>query len=193
MKDAPRPWIKRIAIACTLLVLVVASGRWLVAQADGPFFIFAGGPFRSGDPVRFDEMDWSRLDTLHELQMEIVGDATSLTLWFSVHEGAAYVACDLDCVDGKLSRWPVHVERDNRVVLRIEGQNVEGRLSHVPHGTEEYTGVRAGRKQKYSGEGGGRAASETAAHGAVVNVGEALTGRANRTEPGDRLYRFDPR
>ena len=29
--------------------------------------------------------------------------------------------------------------------------------------------------------------------GAVVVLGEALTGRSQSTEPGDRLYRLDPR
>ena len=38
-----------------------------------------------------------------------------------------------------------------------------------------------------------RAAAETAAHEAVVEVGEVLTGRAAKSEPGDRLYRIAPR
>jgi hypothetical protein len=63
----------------------------------------------------------------------------------------------------------------------------------VPHGTDEYAQVRAGRDRKYSGADGGRAAAETAAHATVVEVGEVLTGRAQRAEPGDRLYRVDPR
>jgi hypothetical protein len=49
------------------------------------------------------------------------------------------------------------------------------------------------RERKYAGDEGGRAAAETAAHGAVVEVGEALTGRARRSEPGDRMYRVAPR
>jgi len=56
----------------------------------------------------------------------------------------------------------------------------------------EYEVVRAGRERKYSGNEGGRAAAETAAHGAVVEWGEVLTGRSRRDEPGDRLYRIDP-
>jgi hypothetical protein len=47
--------------------------------------------------------------------------------------------------------------------------------------------------RKYSGEGDARAAAETAAHNTVVEVGEVLTGRATRDEPGDRLYRVEPR
>jgi hypothetical protein len=104
-----------------------------------------------------------------------------------------YVACDLDCIGGRLTRWPQQIERDDRVVIRIEGMRAEARLVHVPHGSAEYETVKAGRARKYSGNSGGRAAAETAAHGAVVGVGEALTGRSKRKEPGDRLYRVDPR
>ena len=195
MEDEPRArtWLRRFAALLGLLVAAFVGGSLLLSRADGPVFVFAGGPLRSGERVDLAEIDWEGLDALTELEMEIVGSARSLTLWFSVHEGAAYVACDLDCVGGRLTRWPQQIERDDRVVVRIDDQRAEARLSHVPHGSEEYAAVRAGRERKYSGSGGGRAAAESAAHDAVVGVGEALTGRAGRAEPGDRLYRVDPR
>jgi hypothetical protein len=175
------------------LAFAIAGGVFFVSRADGPVWILAGGPFRSGEPVELTAIDWTDLDHLHELEMEIVGAESSRTLWFSVYEGVPYVACDLDCVGGRLTRWPQQIEQDDRVVIRIDGKLAEGRLTHVPHGTKEYEVVRAGREWKYSGAEGGRAAAETAAHGAVVEVGEALTGRSSRKEPGDRLYRVDPR
>jgi len=183
----------RFAAITALLGVVLAGGALLLSRADGPVFVFAGGPFRSGEQVDFADMDWESLDERHELELEIVAAKSSLTLWFSVYEGVLYVACDLDCVGGRLDRWPEQIERDDRVVIRIDAKRVEGRLVHVPHGSAEYAAARAGRKRKYSGDEGGRAAAETAAHGAVVEVGEALTGRAGRNEPGDRLYRLDPR
>ena len=143
--------------------------------------------------MELSELDWTSLDSLHELEMEIVGTGNSLTLWFSVHDGIPYVACDLDCVGGVLKRWPQQVEFDKRVVVRIDEKRADGLLVHVPHETSEYTRVRSGRNQKYAGESGGRAAAETAAHSTVVNVGEALTGRDQLEEPGDRIYRIDPR
>lgn len=184
---------KRLAAVALGLALAAALALFLVSRADGPVFVFAGGPFRSGELVALGDLDWTALDARHELEMEIVGEASSLTLWFSVHDGKPYVACDLDCVGGVLERWPQQVVDDDRVVLRIDGRRAEGRLVHVPHGTEEYAAVRAGRNAKYSGDAGGRAGAETAAHGAVVGVGEVLTGRATREEPGDRLFRVDSR
>jgi hypothetical protein len=186
-------WPRRLAVIVGLLVLVIAGGAFLMSRADGPVFVFAGGPLRSGEMVELVVLDWEALDALHELEMEIVGAGRSLTLWFSVFGGVPYVACGLDCVDGRLTRWPQQIERDDRVVIRIDGRRVEARLTHVPHGSTEYAAAQAVREEKYSGEAGGRAGAETAAHGAVIGLGEALTGRSEREEPGDRLYRVDPR
>jgi hypothetical protein len=185
--------IRRLAVIVGLLFATLVGVVFLISRADGPVFVFAGGPLRSGEQVDFADMDWEPLDELHELELEIVGAASSRTLWFSVHEGVPYVACDLDCIDGLLARWPQQIERDDRVVIRIDAKRVQGRLIHVPHESTEYAAVRAGRQRKYSGDEGGRAAAEAAAHGTVVEVGEALTGRSKREEPGDRLYRVDPR
>ena len=195
MEDTSRRsgWLGRLAAIIALLFAMLAGGAFLLSRADGPVFVFAGGPLRSGEQVGFADMDWHALDALHELELEIVGAESSRTLWFSVHEGVPYVACDLDCIDGRLARWPQQIERDARVVVRIDAKRVDGRLIHVPHGSAEYEVVRAGRSLKYSGDEGGRAATETAAHSTVVGVGEALTGRSKRSEPGDRLYRVDPR
>ena len=195
MATPPRSgiWLRRLAIALAGVVVAGVAGSWLLARADGPLWVFAGGPIRSGERVHLEALDWNALDALHELEMEIVGAESSRTLWFSVSEGVPYVACDLDCVGGRLSRWPQQIARDDRVVIRIDGRRADARLVHVPHGSDEYAMARADRERKYSGDDGGRAAAETAAHGAVVDIGEALTGRAEREEPGDRLYRVVPR
>lgn len=184
---------RRLVVLLGLLVAAWAVGSFLMSRADGPVFIFAGGPLRSGERIALSDLDWATLDERHELELEIVAESTSLTLWFSVHDGVPYVACDLDCVGGRLTRWPQQIERDDRVVVRIDDKRADARLAHVPHESEEYAVVRAGRNRKYAGDAGGRAATETAAHSTVVEVGEVLTGRANRNAPGDRLYRVDPR
>lgn len=193
MSPRRRTWLLRLATVAGLGLVAYAAGSFLLSRADGPVFVFAGGPLRSGERVAFEDVDWTALDGLNELEMEIVGAGSSRTLWFSVSDGLPYVACDLDCVGGRLERWPQQIDRDDRVVVRVDGRLVEGRLVHVPHESDEYARARARREQKYSGEAGARAAAETAAHGAVVEVGEVLTGRSGRTEPGDRMYRVAPR
>jgi hypothetical protein len=186
-------WVRRIAILLGVLAVGLAAGAFTLSRADGPVFVFAGGPLVAGELVKLADMDWQTLDTLHEFELEIVGAESSRTLWFSVTEGAVYVGCDLDCIGGRLTRWPQQIERDARVVVRIDGKRVEGQLIHVPHGSEEYETAGADRWKKYSGAEGGSAAASTAAHATVVEFGEVLTGRASRDEPGDRLYRLDAR
>lgn len=186
-------WLRGLAALAVVLIVALAGGMLLLSRADGPVGIFAGGPLRSGESTGLADIDWTALDVLPDLELEIVGEGRSRTLWFSVHEGVPYVACDLDCVGGRLTRWPQQIERDDRVVIRIDGRRAEGRLVHVPHETPEYAVVRAGRERKFSGAGGAGAAASVAAHDAVVDVGESLTGRSKRSEPGDRLYRVDPR
>ncbi len=188
-----RSWPKRIALVLGLLLLGAGVGAFAISRADGPWWVFHGGPFRSGELVALDAIDWEGLDALHVLEMEIVGEESSLTLWFSVNEGVPYVACDLDCVGGRLNRWPQQIAKDDRVVIRIDGKRAEARLVHVPHGTEEYALARTVRDRKYAGEKDAGAAVETAAHGAVVGVGEVLTGRDQLEEPGDRMFRVAPR
>lgn len=192
-KSVVRSWPGRLGVILALLTTTALVSSFLLSRADGPLFVFSGGPLRAGEPVELAVLDWHSLDSLHELEMEIVGAESSLTLWFSVHGGVPYVACDLDCVGGMLTRWPQQIDIDPRVVIRIDAKRAEGRLVHIPHGTDEYATVRAGRNQKFSGDAGGRAGAETDAHNTVVNLGEMITGRAQREEPGDRLYRIDPR
>jgi hypothetical protein len=192
-KTTPRSsWIVRIFAIVGLFFCALALGAFILSRADGPTFVFAGGPMISGTQVGLTDVDWVALDELHEFEVEIVGAATSRTLWFSTFEGVPYIACDLDCIGGLLTRWPQQIERDDRVVVRIDKKLMKGRLIHVPHETAEYEAARAARELKYSGGEGGRAASETAAHSTVVGVGEVLTGRSKRKEPGDRLFRVGP-
>ena len=185
-------WTRILAAVALVLVVLGLGGYWGLSRADGPVWVFAGGPFRSGEIVAFEDLDWGVLDARHELELEIVGAESSRILWFNAVEGAVYVGCDLDCIGGRLTRWPQQIERDDRVVIRIDGKRVVGRLVHVPHATEEYVAVHVARARKYAGDSGGRAAAETAAHGAIVEWGEVLTGRTENEEPGDRLYRFEP-
>ncbi len=185
--------LRRLAAILALGIATLTAATLLLSRADGPIFVFAGGPLRSGEQVGLADLDWIELDRLHALELEIVGAGTSRTLWFSVYEGVPYVGCDLDCLGGLLSRWPQQIELDDRVVIRIDKKRAEGRLVHVPHGSAEYRFARAERLQKYSGDEGAFDATETAAHNAVIDMGNAMTGRSKRTDPGDRLYRVEVR
>src|SRR5690606_15404483 len=54
-----RDWLRRLGALALLLGGVVVVGRLLLARADGPVLIFAGGPLRSGERVALDALDWT--------------------------------------------------------------------------------------------------------------------------------------
>ena len=54
-----RTGLVRLAAISALLVAAIAGGAWLLSRADGPLFVFAGGPLRSGEQLNFADMDWT--------------------------------------------------------------------------------------------------------------------------------------
>ncbi len=55
MEDASRrrAWLGRLTAIVGLLVATLAGGALLLSRADGPVFVFAGGPLRTGEQVEF--------------------------------------------------------------------------------------------------------------------------------------------
>ena len=66
-------WGKRIALGAGIVLIFVVAAALFISRADGPFFIFQGGPFRSGELVAYEALDWSALDDRTELELELVG------------------------------------------------------------------------------------------------------------------------
>ena len=64
------------AVLGGLLAVAVAIPVAL-ARSDGPVLVFRGGPFRTGEPVAFESVDWPALDDALDLEIELVGARTS--------------------------------------------------------------------------------------------------------------------
>jgi hypothetical protein len=152
--------------------------------SDGPVLVFPGGPLRTGEPMAFDAVDWQGLDRFRELELEAERTGRSRLLWFSVYEGRPYFSCGFGCDGGWPKRWPYHIDRDARVVLRIDGKRIEARLERVPEDSPEYLAARTTRTIKFGGGGGSREAVEREAAESVVRLGRQLSGA-----PKGRLYR----
>jgi hypothetical protein len=170
-----------------IVVCVLAFATFL-RFADGPVLVLPGGPLRSGEPVAFESVDWGELDRFRELELEVQHTGTSRLLWFSVYEGRPYFSCGFACDGGWPKRWPYHVDRDGRVVLRLDGQRIEARLERVAEHSPEYAAARGTRERKFSGASGGREAVEQVAAESVVQWGSQVS-----DAPKGRLYRAVPR
>jgi hypothetical protein len=179
--------VRRRTFARTFGSIVLACIGFAVFLrfSDGPVLVFTGGPLRAGEPTAFEAVDWRAQDYLRELELEVERTGRSRLLWFSVYEGRPYFSCGFGCEEEWPKRWPYHVERDSRVVLRLDGKRIEARLERVPEGSEEYAAALATRRSKFGSSSGGRAAAEREAAESVVRWGGQLSGAA----PKGRLYR----
>jgi hypothetical protein len=126
------------AVGGLLVVAVLALAALLIGArfADGPLAIVAGGPFRSGELVTGPEPDWSFLRDVREVQFQLLEPPRSRTTWVLVHEGKAYIPSGyMTTWWGKIwKQWPHEVEKDPRILLRVDGKLYERRLVRVHEG-----------------------------------------------------------
>lgn len=177
-------WRRRIGRLSAWIVVAVLAFATFLRFSDGPVLVLPGGPLRSGLPVAFESVDWGELDALREIEVELQRTGTSRLLWFSVYQGRPYLSCGFACDGGWPKRWPYHVDRDARVVLRLDGKRIEARLERVAEDSPEYAAARRAREIKFKGVSEGREAAEQVAAESVVRLGSQLS-----DAPKSRLYR----
>ncbi len=107
-----------------VLALAVIAAAVLVGGrfADGPLGVIAGGPFKSGEPHRGAEPDWSFVKEMETIELQTVAPARSRTTWVLYHNGRVFVPCGyMDSTWGKIwKQWPIEAQRDGRAIIRID-------------------------------------------------------------------------
>ena len=90
-----RATLRYLSYAAGALVLIATVAVLLIQRfADGPVAFLQGGPFSSGELVSGPVDDWSFADG-EMVEFELVGYGTSRTAGYIVHDGQAYMTCDL--------------------------------------------------------------------------------------------------
>lgn len=118
------------------LILVGAIGV-LVAQriSDGPLEFLQGGPFKTGELVEAPVDDWS-FGAGRNVEFELVGYGTSRTAGYIMHEGTAYMTCDLGFMWNRFEgqqrlilnliyvfkHWHRDAVEDGRALIRHDGR-----------------------------------------------------------------------
>ena len=121
----------------TAALLVVGAIGILVAQrvSDGPMGPLQGGRFTTGELVTRRFEDWS-FAVGKMVELELVGPGTSRVAGFVMHDGVAYMTCDLGFMwsrfEGRrrliphlihlVEHWHEDALQDGRALLRIEGK-----------------------------------------------------------------------
>jgi len=130
-------------------------------------------------------MDWPSVSNVREVELQLLAPVRSRTTWLLVEEGTPYIPCAF-CTNHFLKRWPRELEGDNRVILRVSGQRIEGRAVRVVD-AEEVVAVARRSAQKY---GGSRAVS------AAVEAAESNVNKRPEDDAPDAsywLFRIEPR
>jgi|TARA_B100001750_G_scaffold58979_1_gene46705 hypothetical protein len=157
--------IKRLLtiVVCLLLIPATAVVTAAVKQrfADGPNRFFSGGPLIAGAMHMGSEPDWSFVNDITTIELQLVEPPRSRRIWTVEHEGKLYVWSGYmgTTVGRWWKSWPRQAEQDGRAVLRIDGNRYERQLVRITSG-DALDGICKAITDKYPSETT-RAAVET--------------------------------
>jgi hypothetical protein len=138
-------WLKYTGITLVAVVFLAALGILLTQRfSDGPIEFLQGGPFRTGELVEEPVEDWS-FGVGKNTEFELEGFGTSRTAGYIMHDGIAYMTCDLGFMwnrfDGRqrmilnliyvFKHWHEDAVQDGRARLRIDGKIYEANFVKV--------------------------------------------------------------
>ena len=141
-----------IVVGCLLLIPVTAVLTAAVKQrfADGPNRVFSGGRLLSGELHAGPEPDWSFVEDIGTIELQLLDPPRSRRIWTTEHDGKLYVWSGyMSTAVGRLwKRWPVQAMQDGRAVIRIEGKRYERQLVRIESG-EILDGISSAIRDKY--------------------------------------------
>ena len=152
----------RIFGGIILALVVVLTGTLIGARfADGPWGIVAGGPFKTGEPYRGPEPDWSFVKDIDVIELQSVEPARSRTTWVVYHDGRAFIPCGyMNSAWGRIwKQWPIEADRDGRATVRIDGTLYDRYLVRISDSDTMRPIVRE-LARKYFGQAAAELASE---------------------------------
>lgn len=140
-------------VGVVLLVPAVALGtlRYVNHDADGPSILFPGGELVSGELYEGPEPDWSFVDRVATVELQLSDPPNSRLIWIIQNEGRIFVASGyMSTTLGRLwKHWAVRADAgDSLAVVRIEGTRYERQLVRIANGPV-LEGVAAGMRTKY--------------------------------------------
>ena len=111
--------------AAVALVLVALGARF----HDGPLGLFPGGPLEGGLLEESPVSDWSFATDEGTIELQLLVQERSRTVWILVRDGVAFSPCNLGFPPGK--SWHERAVEDGRAVLRMQGWRYPVTLDRV--------------------------------------------------------------
>ncbi len=122
--------ILRIFSWIALTVAAAIGALFLGARfADGPLGPIPGGPLESGPLVSERVQDWSFATQTDTIEMQLLSDERSRTVWILVHDDRAFIPCSIGAPPGKT--WHSSALQDGRALIRIDGKRYPVTLTRV--------------------------------------------------------------
>ena len=121
-----------------LVILAVVAVLITQRVSDGPIEFLQGGSFKTGELIEEPVTDWSFSEG-KGMEFELEGFGTSRTAGFIMHDGNAYMTCDLGFMWNRLEggtmksllrliytfkRWHLDAVEDGRALLRVSGDKI---------------------------------------------------------------------
>ena len=114
-----------LVAAVGLLVIVALGARF----NDGPVGPFPGGPLQAGLLEENPVSDWSFATDEETIELQLLSQGSSRTVWILVRDGAAFVPCSLSFPPAK--NWYLRAVEDGRAALRMQGRRYSVTLGRV--------------------------------------------------------------
>ena len=120
-----------------ILTTAIITSAYKQRSADGPNRVFSGGALVSGELYRGDEPDWSFINDIDTLELQLLVPEQSRRIWTASVDGKIYVWSGyMNSMVGKLWKsWPGQAEQDGRAIVRIAGVRYERQLVRIKSGT----------------------------------------------------------
>ena len=144
--------LRWLGIAVAVLVAAIASVAIGARLSDGPLGPFPGGPLVAGAMIDGPVKDWAFVDSVKEIDLQLLNPARSRTTWIISHKGRAYIPCGFPNVR-IWKQWPHQAVADGRAVIRVGDRRYRVDLERIedPELVSALTGL---MKAKYpAGEG----------------------------------------
>ncbi|MDB4150746.1 hypothetical protein N9740_04540 [Pseudomonadales bacterium] len=132
--------LKKAGVISLWLLLILATAIITAATkqrfADGPNRVFSGGALVAGELYRGVEPDWSFVNDVDTLELQLLNPEQSRRIWTASVDGKIYVWSGyMNSLVGKLWKsWPAQAEKDGRAIVRINGVRYERQLVRIKSG-----------------------------------------------------------
>ena len=123
-----------VLIACVSLALALKS---LMSFSDCPLEIISGGPFTTGELIA-PPSSWTSIQERNTIEFQTLDPVSSRTVWLAVHDERLFIVSGYmnTFFGGIWKQWPHYLEKDDRIIIRVDGQLSEHRLKRLLNGPE---------------------------------------------------------